>query len=69
MCVVIASIATVIGHQAPIIGGAVFALMIGILMRNAMGFPTGFAPGVSVASNASTQNTPATLVKSVLNMA
>lgn len=50
LCTAIAVIATIVGHLAPVVGGAVVAILLGMLLRNALGVPVRCAPGVRVAS-------------------
>jgi len=46
----IGSAATVLGHLAPVVGGAVFALVIGVLVRVGWTLPASCVPGVRYAS-------------------
>ncbi|HVC80413.1 MAG TPA: putative sulfate exporter family transporter [Chloroflexota bacterium] len=46
----IGSAATVLGHLAPVVGGAVFALVIGVLVRVGWTLPASCEPGVRYAS-------------------
>ncbi|WP_264298047.1 putative sulfate exporter family transporter [Carnobacterium mobile] len=44
----IAVIATVLGNFFPIIGGAVFAIIIGLLLKNTIGVGADFQPGIKL---------------------
>ncbi|QGU96204.1 putative sulfate exporter family transporter [Clostridium bovifaecis] len=50
LCLVIAFIASFLGNMFPIIGGAVFGIVIGIIINNTLGKPQNTAGGVSFAS-------------------
>jgi uncharacterized integral membrane protein (TIGR00698 family) len=50
LCTVIAGIATILGHLAPVVGGAVIAILIGIVLRNTVGAPARCTTGVRVSS-------------------
>ena len=50
LCTVIAGAATGLGHIAPVVGAAVIAIVLGILLRNAFGVPARTTPGIRVSS-------------------
>src|ERR1035437_3511612 len=45
----IATMAAVLGHLVPIVGGAVLAIVLGISIRLLIGLPEAYAPGVRIA--------------------
>lgn len=49
LSVAIAAVAQVLGHLFPLVGGAVIAIAIGVLVRHALGLPARCAPGVRLA--------------------
>jgi uncharacterized integral membrane protein (TIGR00698 family) len=50
LCVVVAMLATVLGHAMPIVSAAVFAILLGITVRNLAGVRRQYLPGIRMAS-------------------
>jgi uncharacterized integral membrane protein (TIGR00698 family) len=50
LCLVLATVATLVGHKAPIVGGAVIAILLGILLRNTAGVSPRFSSGIRFSS-------------------
>ncbi len=50
LCAGLAGIATGLGHLAPVVGAAVIAILLGIVLRNTLDVPARCAPGVRVSS-------------------
>jgi len=50
LCIVIAAVATFLGLKAPLIGGPVFAILLGIVVGNALRVPEGGRPGIAFCS-------------------
>ena len=50
LCTGIAGVATALGHLAPVVGAAVIAIVLGIVLRNSVRLPVRCTPGVRVAS-------------------
>lgn len=50
LCVVLAVVATLLGHQMPLVGGPVFAILLGLLLSNVIPLPTTSRPGIGFCS-------------------
>lgn len=50
LCAALAGVATLLGHLAPVVGGAVIAIVLGIVLRNTVGAPARCKPGIRVSS-------------------
>ena len=50
LCLVIAVIAHHLGQRFPVVGGAVFAIIMGITLKNTVGIPARVTPGISFTS-------------------
>ncbi len=50
MCLALATVASLLGHVEPVIGGAVIAIVFGILLRNTVGVAPACSPGVRLSS-------------------
>lgn len=50
LCVVLAIVATFLGQQMPLVGGPVFAILLGLLLSNVIPLPTTSRPGIAFCS-------------------
>lgn len=53
LSIALALIATLLGTVFPIIGSAVFAIVLGLLLNNTLGIPADFQPGIKFSSKKS----------------